>query len=82
MVDRFPGRSLFALLTAIILLTPGCTRNSIGLFGERIDPIKVDEPADSPPTVMIQGPYPTQVPLKCQDRHRRPLPAGIFLSVR
>lgn len=63
MVDRFPGRSLFALLTAIILLIPGCTRNSIGLFGERIDPIKVDEPADSPPTVMIQGPYPTQVPL-------------------
>lgn len=63
MVDRFPGRPLFALLAAIILLIPGCTRNSIGLFGERIDPIKVDEPADSPPTVMIQGPYPTQVPL-------------------
>src|SRR4051794_19619720 len=60
------GLSILGILLPILLC--GCARNSLGLFGERIDPTKVDEPADLPPTIMLQGQYPAPAALIDQSK--------------
>lgn len=57
MMGEAMNRIVGPVLAAALLC--GCSRSNFGLFGEQIDPARVDEAADSPGAIALQGSIPT-----------------------